>query len=283
MHVHSAPDITARVMHDMELARKAREMGMRGVVIKNHEFISNDRAYLVKLAVPDIEVFGGVVLNEPVGGINPHAVETMLKFPGGLGKIVWLPTHDAAFQKSVNAGKPDAGGVRVTDSSGGVLPEVQKVLKIVAKADVMLGTGHIAPKEAVAVAKAAKEAGLRKLVITHAMQDPLFMSLDDMKRCADMGAFIEHCYLSTIMGPAAPAASFRSRKQVPMDAVVEAIKGVGAERTILSTDLGQIHNPTPIDGLKEFMLQLKKKGISEEEIHLMTRKNPARLLGLENF
>lgn len=145
MHVHAAPDISSRSIHDFELAQKAKEVGMRGVVIKNHEFITNDRAYLVRLAVPGIEVFGGITLNEPVGGINPVAVETMLKFAGGLGKFVWLPTHDAAFQKSVNMKKPDAGGVRVTDSAGEVLPDVRKVLKLVAKADVILGTGHIAP------------------------------------------------------------------------------------------------------------------------------------------
>ena len=102
MHVHGAPDITPRVVQEIELAQKAREVGMRGVVFKCHDFITNDRAYLVKLMVPGVELFGGIVLNEPVGGINPVAVETMLKFTGGLGRYVWLSTRDAAFQKAVN-------------------------------------------------------------------------------------------------------------------------------------------------------------------------------------
>jgi len=283
MHVHGAPDITPRVVHEIELAQKVREVGMRGVVFKCHDFITNDRAYMVKLMVPGVELFGGIVLNEPVGGINPVAVETVLKFTGGLGRYVWLPTRDAAYQKAVNANKPDAGGVRVADSTGAVLPEVRKVMKIVAKADVILGTGHIAPKESLSVVKAAKEEGVRKIVITHAMQDPLFMSLDEMKRCAEMGAYIEHCYLSHLMGPAAPAAGFRSRKGVPMDDFVKAIKEVGAGRTVVATDLGQTHNPTPVDGMREFILQLMKRGVTEAEMDLMTRKNPARLLGLEPF
>jgi len=283
MHVHGAPDITPRVAQEIELAQKVKEVGMRGVVFKCHDFITNDRAYMVKLMVPGVEVFGGIALNEPVGGINPVAVETMLKFTGGLGRYVWLPTRDAAYQKAVNANKPDAGGVRVTDSAGAVLPDVRKVMKIVAKADAILGTGHIAPQESLAVVKAAKEEGVRKIVITHAMQDPLFMSQDEMKRCAEMGAYIEHCYLSHLMGPMAPAAGFRGRKGVPLDEFVKAIKGVGAERTVVATDLGQTHNPTPVDGMREFIQQLMKKGVTEAEMDLMTRKNPARLLGLESF
>jgi hypothetical protein len=115
------------------------------------------------------------------------------------------------------------------------------------------------------------------------MQDPLFISLDEMKRCAEMGAYIEHCYLSHPMGPMAPAQGFRERKGVPLDAFVKAIKEVGAERFIVATDLGQTHNPTPVDGMREFILQLMKKGVTEAEIDLMTRKNPARLLRLEPF
>jgi hypothetical protein len=283
MHVHGAPDITPRVVHEIELAQKVKEAGMRGVVFKCHDFITNDRAYMVKLMVPGVELFGGIVLNEPVGGINPVAVETMLKFIGGLGRYVWLPTRDAAYQKAAKANKPDAGGVRVTDSAGAVLPDVRKVMKIVAKADAILGTGHIGPKESVAVVKAAKEEGVRKIVITHAMQDPLFMSLEDMKRCAEMGAYIEHCYLSHLLGPTSPAAGFQDKKGVSMEAFVKAIKEVGAERTVVATDLGQTHNPTPVDGMRDFIRQLMKKGVTEAEVGLMTRRNPARLLGLEPF
>jgi len=90
MHVHGAPDITPRVVQEIELAQKAKEVGMRGVVFKCHDFITNDRAYMVKLMVPGVELFGGIALNEPVGGINPVAVETMLKFTGGLG---WEDTY----------------------------------------------------------------------------------------------------------------------------------------------------------------------------------------------
>ncbi len=162
MHVHAAPDSTSRALNDLELARRAKELGMRGVVIKNHEFITNDRAYLVRQVIPGIEVFGGIALNQSVGGINPEAVDLMLKFTGGYGKVVWLPTHGSAHHKSFSARKADAGGIRVIDPSGKVLPELRKVLKLIAKADVIFATGHVSRKEVLASVKAARQEGCER-------------------------------------------------------------------------------------------------------------------------
>jgi hypothetical protein len=281
MHVHAAPDTASRTVHDFELAQKAKEMGMRGVVIKNHEFITNDRAYLVRQIVPGIEVFGGITLNRSVGGINPVAVENMLAFTGGCGKIVWLPTHDAANHKSFFAKKPDAGGIRVIDGSGSVIPELRTILKQIAKADIIFSTGHVSSREVLASVKAAKEEGVRRVLVTHALQSPGELSLDDIKRCVEMGALIEHVYLAYLMGPNAHLEWMRGWRHVSMDMYAQAIKAVGARNCTLATDLGQYLNPTPADGLKEFILALTKRGITTEEIGWMAKKNPARLLGVE--
>jgi hypothetical protein len=281
MHVHAAPDVASRTVHDIELAQKAKEMGMRGVVTKNHEFITNDRAYLVRQVVPGVEVFGGITLNGSVGGLNPVAVDNMIKFTGGCGKIVWLPTHDAAHHKAFFTKKPDAGGIRVIDGSGNVVPELKKILELVGKADIIFATGHVSPKEVLASVKAAKEVGVRRVLVTHALQSPGELSLDDIKRSVEMGAFIEHVYLATLMGPTAHLGWMKGWRHVSMEMYAQAIKAVGAQHCVLSSDLGQYLNPTPTDGLKEFILALVKQGITNEEINWMTRKNPARLLGLE--
>jgi hypothetical protein len=282
MHVHADPDVRPRAINDIDLCRKAKEVGMRAMVLKNHDFITNDRAYLVRQVVPGIEVFGGIALNESVGGINPVAVETMLQFTGSCARYVWLPTYQSAFEASHKLKRPDAGGVKILDSAGKVLPDVRKVMKIVAKADLILGTGHSSPAESLAIVKAAKEEGVRKVVVTHAMQSPIEMTVDDMKRAADMGAYIEHCYFSFLMGPMAPLPAYRTgRKQVTMEAFAKAINDIGAERCVLCTDLGQAMNPTPADGMRDFITQLIKKGIKQEQIDLMVRKNPEKLLGLE--
>ena len=281
MHVHAAPDVASRTVHDIELAQKAKEMGMRGIVTKNHEFITNDRAYLVRQVVSGVEVFGGITLNSSVGGLNPVAVDNMIKFTGGCGKIVWLPTHDAAHHKAFFTKKPDAGGIRVIDGSGNVVPELKKILELVSKADIIFATGHVSPREVLASVKAAKEVGARRVLVTHALQSPGELSLDDIKRCVEMGAFIEHVYLATLMGPKAHLEWMRGWRYVSIEMYAQTIKAIGAQHCVLSSDLGQYLNPTPTDGLKEFILALVKQGITNEEINWMARKNPARLLGLE--
>jgi len=283
MHVHAGPDTASRSVNDFELTQKAKELGMRGVVTKNHEFITNDRAYLVRQIIPGIEVFGGITLNESVGGINPEAVDLMIKFTGGCGKIVWLPTHGAANHKSFFAKKPDAGGIKVIDGSGNVIPQLRQVLKIIAKADIIFATGHVSAQEVLASVKAAKQEGVRKILVTHAMQSPGELSIDDLKRCVEMGAFIEHCYLTYLMGPQAALGWMKGWKHVSIDEFAKAIKEVGAQNTVLATDLGQYMNPTPSDGMKEFILGLMSKGINQEQINWMAKKNPARLLGLESM
>ena len=54
----------------------------------------------------------------------------------------------------------------------------------------------------------------------------------------------------------------------------------GRETCCLS-DFGQAGNPTHADGLLAFIRALRDAGLTESEIDLMARRNPARLLGLE--
>lgn len=62
---------------------------MKAVVLKCHHGYTSDRAYFVRKAVPGIGVYGGVVLNNAVGGINPFVVEAAITYGT---KIVWLPS-----------------------------------------------------------------------------------------------------------------------------------------------------------------------------------------------
>jgi len=248
---------------------------MRGVNLYNHHVPTHDRAYIARQVVPGIEVFGGIALNYPIGGINPAAVEMALKFSGDCMKYVKMPSQSAAHKiahKALEEGKKwDGSGLRIYDSSGKVLPEVKKILMMIAKADIAVLTGHISAEEDVALVKAAKEEGVRKIVVTHAMNATQRVPMDLMKQMVKRGAFIEHCFLNYL------------EKQVTTEQYVKAIKEIGADNTVLSTDLGQGMNPLPTEGLKEFILILMRQGINRAEIDLMTKKNPARLLGLETF
>ena len=278
-HVHSGPDVFGRGLLDSEVAAAAARAGMRGLVLKNHVTSTADRAYLVTRSVPGIEVFGGIVLNGAVGGINPVAVEWMHRMEGGRGKVVWLPTFEAAAHIAVFGG-PERG--LVAADSGTVRPETEAVLKIVAREDLVLQTGHISTAEALAVIRRGRDLGVENMIVTHAMADIPGMTIGEMKQAALMGAYLELVYLNHLMGPSAHLAWMRHWSQVSLADMADAIDAVGAAHFVLSSDLGQIGNPIHPDGYKMMVAGLKAAGITDDEIDLMMRRNPAKLLGLDD-
>ena len=102
IHAHQDPDSVgpsspqqARSIDAIDLAKLAKARGMRGLVLKHHYDQTAGLAYLVRKEVPGLEVFGGIDLNRPMGGINPAAVVHMAEVKGGWGRVVWMPTFDA--------------------------------------------------------------------------------------------------------------------------------------------------------------------------------------------
>ena len=174
LHVHSHPDVFGRSMDDIDVATLAKARGMRGIVLKNHISETAGRAALVMKAVPGIEVFGGIVLNNAVGGINPDAVEWMHRFYGSRGKVVWLPTFES--DKHVKTfGKPDAKGI-VVAPGGQVTPQMEAVLKIIARENLVLATGHVHAEEVIAVTKRGRELGVKNIIVTHVISSDLGQS-----------------------------------------------------------------------------------------------------------
>src|SRR5438874_11232356 len=98
MHAHSYPDGVPRSIDAVDLAKLAKNRGMRALVLKNHYEPTASLATIVRKEVPGIEVFGGISLDLTVGGVNPAAVEHMTHVTGGWGRIVWMPTFDAENQ-----------------------------------------------------------------------------------------------------------------------------------------------------------------------------------------
>jgi len=268
VHVHTLPDDRPRAIDALDVARLALDRGMRAIVLKNHYESTAGTAFLVRRAVPDMLVFGGIDLNLTVGGINPAAVEHMTRVSGGWGKVVWMPTFDAENQ--VRFSKEDRPFVSVS-RGGQLLPMVTQVIEIIAKYGLVLATGHSTPEEGLMLVREGRRLGVRAMVVTHAMNEPVGMSLSQMREAASLGAFIEFVG-GSLAGADAPA---RMRR------FADAIGAIGPESVILSSDLGQQGNPLPPDGLAAFLLDLRAKGFTDREIATMSQRNPARLLGLE--
>jgi hypothetical protein len=264
MHAHTDPDGSPRSIDALDLARLAKSRGMRAIVLKNHFEPTASQAYLVRRVVPGIEVFGGISLDLTVGGVNPAAVAWMIKGKGGYGKVVWLPTFDSENEVTQSGQKrPFAPVVR----NGQVLPEVSQVISIVAKNNLVLETGHSSPSEALLIIQEARRQGVRNILVTHAMSRPVNMSIPEMQQAAKLGAYLEFVWVR----PESDAAK----------AYVKAIREVGPEFCVLSSDLGQVGNPLHPDGLLALYLYLRSQGFTEAEIDRMSKANPARLLGLQ--
>ena len=279
VHVHSEPDVFGRSMDDIDIAVLAKRKGMRALVLKNHVTMTADRAALVMKAVPGIELFGGVVLNNAVGGINPAAVEWMHRMSGGRGKVVWLPTFDS--DKHIKT-LVDRNGTGIVVAPGGkVTPEVEAVLKIIARENLVLATSHVHAQEVVAVVKRARQLGVKNILITHALTNIPGLSMAQAKEVAGMGAYIEYCYLQSMTGPDAQHAWMRHWTKVTLADLANTVRELGADHIVLSTDLGQRGNMTHPDGMELMIEGLLREGVSQADIDRMIKRNPARLLGLD--
>ena len=267
IHVHCDPDSIARSIDAIDLARLARQRGMRGLVFKNHYEPTASLAYMVRKIVPGIEAFGGIDLNRSVGGINPEAVDRMVHIKGQWGRVVWMPTFDAENQ--VRFSKENRPYVSVA-KDGQLLPEVKQVIALAAKYHLMLETGHSSPAEGLMIIREARKQGVEHIVVTHAMLAPVQMSVPQMREAAQLGAYIEFVY-NGLVG---------SNKMFETGDYAKAIWAIGPKSCILSSDLGQVGNPLHPDGLADFIARLAKRGFSVGDIDLMTRSNPARALGL---
>jgi Family of unknown function (DUF6282) len=268
IHVHSDPDNVPRSVDGLEAATLARAKGMRGIVLKNHYDPTAGLAFLARKAAPGLEVFGGIDLNLPAGGMNAAAVEHMTKVAGGWGRIVWMSTFDAENQVSVS--RESRPFVSVT-RDGQLLSAARDVLAVIAKHGLVLATGHVSAAEGLLLLREARQQGVRRMVVTHAMNPPISMTVPQMQEAAKQGAFIE------FTGSSVRAATASAR----IDSYADAIRKVGPEFCILSSDLGQKGNPLPPDGLAEFIVALKARGFTDRELDRMSKQNPALLLGLQ--
>jgi hypothetical protein len=267
IHVHSDPDDRPRSIDAIDVARLAKTRGMRAIVLKNHYDPTGPLAYIVRKEVPGIEVFGGVDLNLPVGGINPAAVDHMTKVSGGWGRFVWMPTFDAENQvKYSNENRSFVSVAR----NGQLLPEVKQVISLIAKNGLVLATGHSSPEEGLMLLREGRAQGVERMVVTHALMAPVLMNLQQMQEAARLGAFIE------FVGGSLAGADANAR----MDTFADTIRKIGPEFCVLSSDLGQRGNALPPDGFGAFLAAMQRRGFSDAEIARMSRQNPARLLGL---
>ena len=281
LHAHVAPETKAlnfqRQVDAIEAAQIARIYGMRGLVFKEHTTETASWAYLVSQIVPGIELFGGIVLNRAVGGINPAAVEAMALTRGGKGRVVYMPTVDAEYRSA-----PGTAGKVPVSRDGKLLPEVHQVLQVMAKHNLSLSTGHISPEEVMMLIRAAKAAGVNNIYVQHPNHSGLAMSMAQMKEAVRLGALIEIVLSGdglTGGGPKVVNAENPAMDYGPQK--IADIRALGPENVVLTSDLGQPGRVNHAVSFQMALAVLAKEGFSQADIDMITKRNPARFLGLK--
>jgi hypothetical protein len=281
IHAHLDPDSfgphstqAARALDVIEMAERARRAGMRGFVIKQHYDQTAQLAYLTSNMVPGVEVYGQLCLNLTVGGLNPAAVHHFAEVKGGRARIVSMPTWDS--ENNIRSRNLDRPFVRVSQG-GELLPETKAVIAAIAAAKVRdsdvplaLSTGHLSATEALLVIREARKQGVVRIVVTHAIGHPIEMTLAQMQEAAGLGAYVEFVAGFLIGG----RATFTPAQYH------DAIRAIGPEHIILSSDGGQAGRAPPDELIAIVAGQLRARGITNAELHRMMVDNPARLLGL---
>jgi hypothetical protein len=282
LHVYCLPCVYMRLFDEIEMAKQMRAVGYRAFVSKRHHCCNADSTKLASKYVPGIKVFGGIVLNWAVGGLNPQAVDAAILMGA---KVVWFGNmHAGTLSREPFYSKYDwhnipedhilktrqvkkylmAPPINVIDlDTGQLLPQVFDIIDLIADAgDVILNTCHISFKECTALVPAARKGGVAKIMVDHAHR----FTLEEQRMLADMGAYLEYDIP-------------KDESQHPK--IAEFMKAIGPERCVLVSGMGAATHSHPIDEMRHMMMSLRLAGLSEKEIDLMTKTTPEELLELD--
>src|SRR5437867_1802774 len=276
-HIHAFPDFVHRSQDMIQIAIEGSKCGMRAIAFKDHWNISATSAYLTQRHIDDmiargeltnrVEVYGGVGM---CFGMRPEYVRIGLQYPNF--KMIWFPTFTSyGFWRG--AGQPEHEGVRLVDeSTGTVIPEVIQIMELAAEHHVGIGLRHTDFPELLPLVRAARDIGAR-VVLDHPLLELNKLLLDEMKQLADLGA-----YVGTYCQPMIP--SLYQPVCDPME-TIRTMKEIGPERCIIGTDFGQVMHVNSLDGMRIFLRALLAFGMSRDEIFMMVRDNPAKLIWLD--
>lgn len=283
LHTHPGPSLHPRKVDHIQVLRDADAAGMRAVLIKDHYYPTMPVTRLINDNMGfKTQAIGAIVLNNPVGGLNPSAVDYALKQGA---RVVWMATahaknhmeheaREADFKNKfpVNSKKTVAPIPAVlTDDRGQVLDQVKHILDLIAESDAVVSAGHHHISEAFPFYEEARARGVTRLFLNH----PTYVnegSMQDIRDLVGMGVKMEHSICMFI------PSTFHLFDDAHL---AECIAAAGVENTLFGSDLGQKNNPTPVEGFRQIIEVLIRLGHSDDQIRLMTATNAAELVGLQ--
>jgi hypothetical protein len=279
MHVHSGPSPFPRRFDHVEAAQDGARIGLRAMVAKSHHHNTQMDVLAMKGRLADVSatVYGGIALNSTVGGLNVHAVRMCLRMGG---KVVWFPTissgrhidchpEDGAFPTTTVPLTLER--IDIVDEAGELKPETIEILDEIKDQEAVLNGGHMYPEYIRTLFAAAKERGMKRMVVSH----PDFVIGADPELCRELielGAFVEH-----EVGMYDPEGT---QKWDPKQ-LLNWVETLGPEHIVLASDFGQKTNPKPVDAWMRVGEALLDLGLPEKDLRRMVRDNPTYLLNLD--
>ena len=255
---------------------------MAGIMLKCHHESTVSRALLTEKQVPGIRVYGGIVLNRPVGGLNVDAVQACLRAGG---KEVWLPTTDTEFHRltfgsvgsyglrsmdSSTKQKNVTKGITIIDDNGHLVSEILDIIDLITEHDAILGTAHISHEELFALLEYTRH-HKTKVLITHPDFRVPNLDLPTLRKLTDMGGIAEIVAVDYFNLP--------THHHPPLSRAYQAISEIGPYKFILSSDGGQPFNPNPVEAIRVVAEALFEMGIQQEWLKIIMSDTPAFLIG----
>ena len=278
LHVHSGPSTMPRKVDHFQATEEAAAAGMRALLFKDHHYSVAPFIPIMDRVLGQLGVamYSGLVLNNTVGGLNPFVVDAQLKMGA---KLIWMPTAHSANHIRSSHGKTrlasnvqlkPAPGITVLDAYGDLVDEVKEILDLIAGSDAILSSGHLHVSEIWPLFEEAKKRGVKRLLINHPMYG-LHFTYEDVAGLAELGALIEQSaclYIDSRFNVFSP------------QELKEHILAAGVEHSSIGSDLGQVDNPSPVEGMRQAIKLCLALGFTEDEVRLLVRDNPAKLVGL---
>jgi hypothetical protein len=270
VHVHTGPCVVARRADDVDTVAAYEAAGFAGCVLKGHCESTVGRAAAAGRG-RKVAVYGGVVLNATVGGLNPVAVASALTMGA---RVVWLPTVDARSHHAAALTHPPSCAPALPRGPGYAAPpldwstaDLTTIFGLIAEADAVLATGHLGVDEVGWVVAQAATSGVRRLLLTHPSFTVPAMSSALTRELTEQGAVAE-------------ITAYQLLHQEGMDAsrLAAFVREVGYERCLLSSDAGQPDSPPAPQALLDLIDALADQGLDRGALRAMASDIPARLV-----
>jgi hypothetical protein len=277
MHVHSAPSLFPRQFDDFYLGKMAVKNNMAGFILKDHDSITSNRAYLVNKYLGTKKAYGSMVFNHSQGGFNEKVFRTAIDY--GI-KIAWMPTNQSLYHIK-NFGNSDYSkfgrthslppwpGLTILNKAEKIKSSVLNILDLAKDNSLCIGSGHLSASEILAMVNSSPLELRQKMIITHVNWSIFRLKNEEIENLKTKGVYFELTL--------APVYSSQFKSQSIKD-ILKLIYLIGIDKCIISSDLGQIGSIDPMKAINKACDELRKEGLNDNQIEKLFSYNAGKFL-----